>query len=414
MVTRAKASHIGSALSIADIVAVIYSDILRVDPAQPIMADRDRFILSKGHACVAVYAALAEKGFFSISELETYGQDHSNMMNHISHKVPGVEFSSGALGHGLPFGVGKALASKRLKVDWRVFVLLSDGEMDEGSNWEALMFAAHHRLDNLVAIIDYNKLQSLTTVKKNLGAGTTGGKVAGVWLGGTRGGWPRPRTAKQNVEIRSLGKLASPPYLSPIPSRAKESASWKIRLSGTIAARARSNLRRHSQNWRQAMRNAFIHELVNLASSNDRIALIVGDLGFSVVEPFADCFPDRFINAGVAEQNMMGLAAGMASEGYHVFVYSIANFPTFRCAEQTPNDVDYHRLPVTVVAVGGGLAYGNLGYSHHAVQDYALMRLFPNMLIAAPGDTMEVRACLRHLTSYPQPSYIRLGKAGGT
>lgn len=169
MVTRAKASHIGSALSIADIVAVIYSDILRVDPAQPIMADRDRFILSKGHACVAVYAALAEKGFFSISELETYGQDHSNMMNHISHKVPGVEFSSGALGHGLPFGVGKALASKRLKVDWRVFVLLSDGEMDEGSNWEALMFAAHHRLDNLVAIIDYNKLQSLTTVKKTLG-----------------------------------------------------------------------------------------------------------------------------------------------------------------------------------------------------------------------------------------------------
>ena len=160
------------------------------------------------------------------------------------------------------------------------------------------------------------------------------------------------------------------------------------------------------------MRNAFIDELVNLAAAHDHIALVVGDLGYSVVEPFADRFPDRFINAGVAEQNMTGLAAGMASEGYHVFTYSIANFPTFRCAEQIRNDVDYHKLPVTVVSVGGGLAYGALGYSHHAVQDYALMRSFPNMLIAAPGDPMEVRACMRYLVEHPQPSYLRLGKAG--
>lgn len=160
------------------------------------------------------------------------------------------------------------------------------------------------------------------------------------------------------------------------------------------------------------MRSAFIDELVSHAASNERIALIVGDLGYSVVEAFADRFPERFINAGVAEQNMMGLAAGMASEGYQVFVYSIANFPTFRCAEQIRNDVDYHRLPVTVVAVGGGLAYGNMGYSHHAIQDYGLMRLMPNMLIAAPGDPMETRACMRYLIANPQPSYLRLGKAG--
>jgi transketolase len=102
----------------------------------------------------------------------------------------------------------------------------------------------------------------------------------------------------------------------------------------------------------------------------------------------------------------------MASEGYHVFTYSIANFPTFRCAEQIRNDVDYHNLPVTVVAVGGGVAYGNLGYSHHAVQDYALMRTMPNMLIASPGDPNEVRACLRYLIENPQPSYLRLGKNG--
>ncbi len=160
------------------------------------------------------------------------------------------------------------------------------------------------------------------------------------------------------------------------------------------------------------MRNAFIDELVCRASVDNRIALIVGDLGYSVVEPFADSFPDRFINAGVAEQNMMGLAAGMASEGYHVFLYSIANFPTFRCAEQIRNDVDYHNLPVTVVSVGGGLAYGNMGYSHHAIQDYGLLRMMPNMIIAAPGDPLEVRGCMRYLFDNPQPSYLRLGKAG--
>ncbi|WP_428333991.1 transketolase family protein [Novosphingobium sp.] len=160
------------------------------------------------------------------------------------------------------------------------------------------------------------------------------------------------------------------------------------------------------------MRNAFIQGLVEFAKTHDNIALVVGDLGYSVIEPFVDSFPDRFVNAGVAEQNMAGLAAGMASEGYHVFTYSIANFPTFRCAEQLRNDVDHHRLAVTTVAVGGGVAYGNMGYSHHAVQDYALMRTMPNMVIAAPGDPFETSACLRYLIDNPGPSYLRLGKAG--
>lgn len=160
------------------------------------------------------------------------------------------------------------------------------------------------------------------------------------------------------------------------------------------------------------MRNAFIDQLILHAKKNEKIFLIVGDLGFSVIEPFVELFPDRFLNAGVAEQNMMGMAAGIASEGYHVFVYSIANFPTFRCAEQIRNDVDYHKLPVTIVSTGGGLGYGNLGYSHHAIQDYGLMRMFPNMIIAAPGDPMEVRGCINYLVKNPQPSYLRLGKSG--
>lgn len=168
MVHKARASHIGSALSIADIVAILYDKVLKINPSDPFWVDRDRFILSKGHACVSVYSALAIKGFISKTELESYGQDYSRLMNHISHKVPGVEFSTGSLGHGLSFGVGKSLAAKKKARNWKTFVLMSDGELGEGSNWEAFLFASHHKLDNLVAIIDYNKLQSFTSLEKTL------------------------------------------------------------------------------------------------------------------------------------------------------------------------------------------------------------------------------------------------------
>jgi len=168
MVHEASASHIGSALSIIDILAVLYNDVLAISAEHPDQEIRDRFILSKGHACVAVYAVLVEQGFIPTELLATYGQNGSILMNHISHKVPGVEFSTGSLGHGLPFGVGKAIAAKKLNKKWNTFVLLSDGELQEGSNWEAFMFAPHHKLDNVIAIIDYNNLQSLTTVDKTL------------------------------------------------------------------------------------------------------------------------------------------------------------------------------------------------------------------------------------------------------
>ena len=178
MVTQAKASHIGGSLSMADAVAVLYCDILHVRPAQPDWADRDRLILSKGHSCTSLYAALALKGFIPESELTTYARDGARLMSHISHKVPGVEFSTGSLGHGLPFGVGKALAAKRGALDWRTFVIISDGELDEGSNWEAILFAAHHKLARLVLFVDYNKIQSLGTVEEVISLGNLGAKFA--------------------------------------------------------------------------------------------------------------------------------------------------------------------------------------------------------------------------------------------
>lgn len=177
MTSRGGSSHVGSALSIADLLAVLYGNVMHVDPANPKHPGRDRFILSKGHAGAAVYATLAETGFFSVEKLKTHYQDGSDLSGHVSHKgVPGVEFSTGSLGHGLPVATGMAYAAKLRDANHRVFALLSDGECDEGSNWEAILFAGHHGLDRLVAIIDYNKLQSLATVEETLSLEPFGAK----------------------------------------------------------------------------------------------------------------------------------------------------------------------------------------------------------------------------------------------
>lgn len=160
------------------------------------------------------------------------------------------------------------------------------------------------------------------------------------------------------------------------------------------------------------MRTAFINQLIKEARSDPTIFLIVGDLGFSVVEPFAQEFPDRFLNVGVAEQNMIGIAAGLALEGYTVFTYSIGNFPTLRCMEQIRYDICYHNLNVKIIAVGGGYAYGPLGASHHATEEIGMLRTTPNLTVCAPGDPEETRAITNLITKYNGPCYLRLGKAG--
>jgi transketolase len=166
MTHRAKSSHVGTCLSSADLLAVLYGGWLNVNPAEPHAAARDRFILSKGHGCAALYAALAERGFFPLEWLDGFYTDGSPLAGHVAHAgVPGVEVSTGSLGHGLAIGCGMALAAHRDETSHRIVVMLSDGECDEGSTWEAALFAPHHRLDNLLAIVDYNKIQSLGAVK---------------------------------------------------------------------------------------------------------------------------------------------------------------------------------------------------------------------------------------------------------
>jgi transketolase len=169
MTHLSRGSHIGSVLSVAEIIAVLYARVLNVDPKEPKKPDRDRLILSKGHAGSAVYAALAETGFFPVEQLKTHYANGSILSGHVSHKgVPGVEVSTGALGHGLGIGVGMAMGAKMDGASWRTYVVLGDGECDEGSVWESALQAAQYGLDRLTAVVDYNHMQSLTTVEKTL------------------------------------------------------------------------------------------------------------------------------------------------------------------------------------------------------------------------------------------------------
>ncbi len=159
------------------------------------------------------------------------------------------------------------------------------------------------------------------------------------------------------------------------------------------------------------MRETFLNCLVELAKVDQDIFLITGDLGFKVLDSFRELFPDRFLNVGIAEQNMIGIAAGLALEGKKVYVYSIANFPTLRCLEQIRNDVCYHDLNIKIVTVGGGFSYGSLGISHHATEDIAIMRSLPNMAVIAPGSKKECSILTKLINNYEHPCYLRLGRS---
>lgn len=160
------------------------------------------------------------------------------------------------------------------------------------------------------------------------------------------------------------------------------------------------------------MRDAFFKTLIELAKENKNIEVITGDLGFGVLKPFWEALPDQFINAGIAEQNMTSVAAGMALEGKTVFTYSIGNFPTLRCLEQIRNDCAYHKADVKIVCVGGGFVYGSLGMSHHATEDIAIMRALPDVTVLCPGDIAEAEAATRAIASHKGTCYLRLGRGG--
>jgi transketolase len=213
MTHRGKSGHVGSMLSMAEIVAVLYKRVLHVNSRKPEWLGRDRFILSKGHGGGAVYAVLAELGFFPKKWLHGYYRNCGKLMGHISHYVPGVEFSTGSLGHGLPVAVGMALAAEHAGKKHRVFCLMSDGDCDEGSTWEAILMAGQHKLDNLIGIVDYNRVQALGFVKDVIELEPFAAKLRAF-------GWAVKKV--NGHDVRALGKV-----LSKLPFEAGK-PSWLI------------------------------------------------------------------------------------------------------------------------------------------------------------------------------------------
>ena len=269
-----------------------------------------------------------------------------------------------------------------------------------------------YQLDNLVAIVDHNKIQSFGSVADVLDLTPLAEK------------WRAFRWAVREIDghdhVQIATALAAAPFEAGKPtvviahtvkgkgvSFMEGYLAWHYRSPDAgLLAQALTELEV------RPMRAAFIETMLDLAEHEERIWLLCGDLGYSVLERFAERFPGRFVNVGVAEQNMTGVAAGLALSGKIVFTYSIANFPIMRCLEQIRNDICYHDLNVKIVAVGGGFAYGSAGYSHHALEDLVIMRSLPNMTVLAPGDPTEARLAIRAVLSHTGPCYMRFGKAG--
>ena len=367
-------------------------------------------MLSKGHAATALYAALAVRGDLDGEDMVArYMTDGSAYAGHAEHHVPGVEATTGSLGHGLSLALGMALSDRIDGGDRRTFCLLGDGELGEGSVWEAVALAGHLRLGTLSAIIDANGLQGLGRVEDIAVARLARRALRVAWL---------DRRRRRRARLRRAGGVAAPRRRPPaLRDRPHHQGAWHPLARGhrdvalpLLPRRGRRCDPGRARGGR--VRDAFVRALTRIAIEDDRVVVLTADLGIGLFDEIAASAPSRFLNVGIAEQNMIGIAAGMALAGRRVFVYSIAPFVTSRPHDQLRVDVAYHRADVTIVGVGGGVAYGALGPTHHAIEDLALMRALPNMTVVAPGSPSEAAAATQVLADHHGPSYLRLAKNG--
>ena len=376
---RGGSSHIGSVLSMADIVAVLYGAVLRVDPADPAWPDRDRFILSKGHAGAGVYAALAERGFFPVETLDDALSATAPISAATSptRAFPASSSRPARSATDSPSARAWRTARSSTGAHTASFVLLSDGECDEGSNWEAILFAAHHRLSQ-------PRRRSSTTTRsralKPVAETLALEPFADKWRAF---GWAVVEVDGHDHDAAARGVRDAPRDVgqarrasSRTRSRAKACRSWSIRCSGTTARRAATSSTRPRGTRAARLHERRVHREPHRAG-RDAIRASFSSRAISASACSTTSrkrIPDQFLNAGVAEQNMTGLATGLALDGRIVFTYSIGELPDAALPRADPQRRRYHDANVKVVAVGGGFSYGALGMSHHATEDLAIMR----------------------------------------
>ena len=442
-IVTAGAGHTGGDLSCLDILAVLYGAVLRVSPQTVDDPGRDRFVMSKGHSVEALYAVLADRGFFLAADLGTVGRYASPYVGHPTRHVRGIEQNTGALGHGLAFGVGTALGARLARRDFRTFVLAGDGELAEGSNWEALLAAAHHRLDNLVLVVDRNQLQITGGTESVCALEPLCDKLRAF-------GWA-VREADGHDHAALLDAFAGVPFEAGRPSALvartvkgrgvsfmEKDVRWHHRVpKPEELARARAELeaeeRRlgtepeavvvpppparsagpvaHELRPGRPNQDVFSETILELARGDPTVVVVTSDSrGSGKLSGFAEALPERIVEVGIAEQTLVGAAAGLASSGLKPFAVSPASFLTARALEQIKNDVAYSAQPVRLVGISAGVSYGALGSTHHSTHDLAALRAIPGVTILVPADNYEAAAVARAAYAAAGPVYVRIGK----
>ena len=438
MTYYAGSGHPGGSLSAADMIAALYFSELRIDPARPDWPDRDRFILSKGHACPVWYAALAERGYFPVDDLWGLRQTYSHLQGHPDmRKTPGVDMTAGPLGSGLAAGAGIALGALVTGRMFRTYVMLGEGDLQEGASWEALLFAGHRKLSNLCALIDYNRSQvdgrsddilSLDPLADKLRAcrwavreidghdvaqiiealewarGVTGAPAAiiahttkgkGVSFMLDRHEW-HGKAPNREQAVAALAELGEP----------TADGAWQMAEGPGVDRQAAK-----PNTPSRTLRDAFGETLVKLGAENPNLIVLDADISSSLkTGAFAKAYPERHINFGVAEQDMLLSAVGLATTGLIPLACTYATFATLRGCEQIRSFICYPKLNVKVICSHGGLEVGWDGPTHQGIEDVAIMRSLPNMTVVVPADATAVPALLRQIVALDGPVYFRMGR----
>ena len=439
MTYYAGSGHPGGSLSAADMVAALYFHELRIDPARPDWPNRDRFIMSKGHACPVWYAALAERGYFPVADLWSLRQASSHLQGHPDmRKTPGVDMTAGPLGSGLAAGAGMALGARIQGRSYRTYVMVGEGDMQEGCTWEAAMLAGHHRLANLAVLVDYNRSQVDGRSDEILGLDPLNDKWrAWNWAVREIDGhdlaailaaleWAREVHDKPAVIVGHTVKGRGVSFMldrhewhGKAPNRAQAIAALGelgepiadcgLRIANLPCVSLKTANRKPKS--RRSLRDAFGVELVKLGAEIPNLVVLDADISSSLkTVAFRQQFPERHINFGVAEQNMLLGAAGLVTTGLIPLACTYATFATLRACEQIRSFICYPKLNVKVICSHGGLEVGWDGPTHQGTEDVAIMRAMPNMTIVAPADANAVPALLRQAIALDGPVYFRMGR----
>ncbi|MCI8662891.1 MAG: hypothetical protein HFG69_06475 [Hungatella sp.] len=448
--------HLGGCMSAVEVLAVLYSLVMNINEIAHTKRDwteRDRFIMSKGHAGIAMYAAMKHVGLVSQEMIDgDIRGENTVLFRHPKQNIEfGIECSVGSLGMGLGYGIGLAESFRRKNTGQRVFVMLGDGECNEGAVWESAAYAGHRKLDNLIAVIDKNNLQLDGSTSKVLSMDNMSERWSAFGFQTVEVDGHDMEAVYEAFQIQHTGKplaIIARTIKGKGVSFAENRTEWHDNyLSDELYQQALNELeKRNLSEVRDLAENRFrnkriicktenYHPPVNisvtereiencynlgprdvigetayqLAEQDDKFTLIFSDCGNRIgIQKILDKHPEKCYETGISEQNQLSMAAGMAHEGFHVFAVAYAPFITARVLDQIRTNLGYMKAPVCLIGLSAGFAGSDLGATHTAFEDIANTRCIPNMKVILPADSVEIMQTMEYLCNFPQPAYVRV------